>query len=248
MYRTGDLARWRADGKLDFLGRADHQVKIRGHRIELGEIEAALERLAGVRQAAAVAREDAPGDLRLVAYVTAEGSVSEAALREGLAAVLPEHMVPSRVVTLEAFPLTPNRKIDRKALPAPAEVQGARESAGFVAPESDVEKRIAAIWARVLGVPEVGSKDNFFALGGHSLLAVQAHREIRETLGATRLAITDIFRFPTLSALAAHLDDRPKAEGAAPAEAGALAERAQARAEAMSKRRAMRASRPGSGG
>jgi hypothetical protein len=248
MYRTGDLARRRADGKLDFLGRADHQVKIRGHRIELGEIEAALERLPGVRQAAALAREDAPGDVRLVAYVTAEGSVSEARLREGLAAVLPEHMVPSRVVTLEAFPLTPNRKIDRKALPAPAEVQGARGDGGFVAPESDLEKRIAPIWARLLGVAEVGSKDNFFALGGHSLLAVQAHREIRETLGATRLAITDIFRFPTLAALAAHLDDRPKAEGPALADAGDLAERAQARSEAMSRRRAMRANRLGSAG
>ncbi|KAF0175549.1 MAG: non-ribosomal peptide synthetase [Rhodobacteraceae bacterium] len=231
MYRTGDLVRWRADGKLDFLGRTDHQVKLRGYRIELGEIESVLEAQAGVSQAVVMAREDTPGDLRLVAYIV--GSAHEAGLKAELAAVLPEHMIPAHFVTLDAFPLTPNRKVDRKALPAPSAKP--LEAQAFIAPTSDIEAQIAAIWARVLGVPKVGSKDNFFALGGHSLLAVQAHREIREGLGATKLSITDIFRFPVLSALAAHLDDKPKA-AAVP-----VSDRADARADAMARRRAMRA-------
>lgn len=242
IYGTGDLVRRRADGKIDFLGRADHQVKLRGYRIELGEIEAALEAQPGVHQAVVLAREDSPGDLRLVGYVT--GPASEAALRAALAERLPEHMVPAQIVTLEAFPLTPNRKVDRKALPAP----GARATeAVFVAPTSDIEAQIAAVWARVLGVPKVGAKDNFFALGGHSLLAVQAHREIRAALGAAKLSITDIFRFPTLSALAAHLDDGPKpvAAATAAAKSAGLATQAEARADAMARRRAMRAGRAG---
>ncbi|PZQ51493.1 MAG: peptide synthetase [Rhodovulum sulfidophilum] len=234
MYRTGDLVAWRPDGRLDFLGRADHQVKIRGHRIELGEIEAALEAEPGVRQAVAMAREDTPGNVRIVGYVVAEGA-DEAALRAALAARLPEHMVPARIVALDAFPLTPNRKVDRKALPAPAE---ATRVEGFVAPASDTEARIAAIWSRILGVPRIGARDSFFALGGHSLLAVQAHREIREALDAPGLAITDIFRFPTLGALARHID--PRDPGPAPAEAPG---RAEARASAMARRRDLRAAR-----
>ncbi|NEX46819.1 MupA/Atu3671 family FMN-dependent luciferase-like monooxygenase [Pseudotabrizicola algicola] len=241
MYRTGDLVRRRADGKIDFLGRADHQVKLRGYRIELGEIEAVLEAQPGVRQAVVMAREDTPGDLRLVGYVT--GTAHEAGLRAELAAVLPEHMVPAHIVTLDAFPLTPNRKLDRKALPVP-QARGA-EPVSFVAPASDVEAQIAAVWARVLGVPKVGAKDNFFALGGHSLLAVQAHREIREALGAAKLSITDIFRFPTLQALAAHLDDGPRPAAAPAVKPAGLAAQADARAEAMARRRAMRAGRAG---
>ncbi|TGD43764.1 LLM class flavin-dependent oxidoreductase [Pseudotabrizicola sediminis] len=238
MYRTGDLVRRRADGKIDFLGRTDNQVKLRGYRIELGEIEAVLEAQPGVRQAVVTAREDSPGDLRLVGYVT--GVAQEAGLRAALALALPGHMVPAHIVTLEAFPLTPNRKVDRKALPEPGVRQ---EATAFVAPASDIEAQIAAVWARVLGVPKVGARDNFFALGGHSLLAVQAHREIREALGATRLSITDIFRFPTLSALAAHLDDGSKP--AAVAQSTGLAGQAGARADAMARRRAMRAGRAG---
>jgi natural product biosynthesis luciferase-like monooxygenase protein len=238
MYRTGDLVAWRPDGRLDFLGRADHQVKIRGHRIELGEIEAALEALPGVRQAVALAREDTPGNLRIVGYVVAEGT-EEAALRTALATRLPEHMVPSRIVAVESFPLTPNRKVDRKALPAPGEEARAES---FVAPASHTEARIAAIWSRILGVGKIGSKDSFFALGGHSLLAVQAHREIREALNAPGLAITDIFRFPTLAALARHID--PKAgEPARLASPALAADRAGARSEAMSRRRDLRAAR-----
>ncbi|HSG54168.1 MAG TPA: amino acid adenylation domain-containing protein, partial [Paracoccaceae bacterium] len=119
MYRTGDLVRWRADGKLDFLGRSDHQIKLRGYRIELGEIEAAMDAFAGVRQAVVMAREDVPGLVRLVGYYTASGSVDEAAMKAHLAAIMPDYMVPTAFVALEAFPLTPNRKVDRKALPAP---------------------------------------------------------------------------------------------------------------------------------
>jgi natural product biosynthesis luciferase-like monooxygenase protein len=237
MYRTGDLVRLRADGRLDFLGRADFQVKLRGYRIELGEIEAVLEAQPGVTQAVVLAREDSPGDLRLVAYIV--GAAQEAGLRAELAAVLPEHMMPAHFVTLDAFPLTPNRKVDRKALPAPSAAAPVAEA--FVAPQSDIEAQLAAIWGRILGVPKVGAKDNFFALGGHSLLAVQAHREIREALGAAKLSITDIFRFPVLSALAKHLDDRP-----APAPAVAAApvnDRAEARSDAMARRMAMRARR-----
>lgn len=236
MYRTGDLVRLREDGRLDFLGRADFQVKLRGYRIELGEIEAVLEAQPGVTQAVVLAREDSPGDLRLVAYIV--GAAQEAGLRAELAAVLPEHMMPAHFVTLDAFPLTPNRKVDRKALPAP---HAATVTEVFVAPQSDIEAQLAAIWGRILGVPKVGAKDNFFALGGHSLLAVQAHREIREALGAAKLSITDIFRFPTLQALAKHLDDRPTpppAVAAAP-----VNNRAEARSDAMARRMAMRARR-----
>jgi natural product biosynthesis luciferase-like monooxygenase protein len=239
MYRTGDLVKLRADGKLDYLGRADFQVKLRGYRIELGEIESRIEEQPGVRQAVVLAREDQPGDLRLVAYFT--GTATEATLKPALAGVLPEHMVPAHFVRLEVFPLTPNRKVDRKALPAP-QVQVLAD-VDHVAPETDLQSQIAAIWSRVLGVPKVGAKDNFFALGGHSLLAVQAHRELRDGLGLKKLSITDIFRFPVLSALAAHLDDGLKTGAAAPAPgptASATNGRADARADAMARRRAMR--------
>ncbi len=245
MYRTGDLVRQRADGRMDFIGRTDHQVKLRGYRIELGEIEAVLERQPGVAQAVVLAREDAPGDLRLVAYLT--GPAAEPALRAALMAELPEHMVPAHFVTLDTMPLTPNRKVDRKALPAPQ----ARTvtPAAFDAPVEGVEAQLAAIWQRVLGVPKVGAKDNFFALGGHSLLAVQAHREIRDRLGATRISITDIFRFPVLSALAAHIEGPKKLTPVAPVPARPApapeAPAGESLADAMERRRAMRMARRG---
>jgi len=237
MYRTGDLVRWRGDGKLDFLGRADHQVKLRGYRIELGEIEAVLEAQPGVSQAVVMAREDQPGDLRLVAYLV--GQAGEAALRPALAAVLPEHMVPAHFVRLDVIPLTPNRKVDRKALPAPT---AAPVTEATPSTRCQIEAQLAAIWQRVLGVPKIGARDNFFALGGHSLLAVQAHREIRDQLGLTKLSITDIFRFPTLGALARHLDDAPKP---APVAESRTEDRADARADAMARRLAMRNRRAG---
>ena len=244
MYRTGDLVRRRADGKLDYLGRADFQVKIRGHRIELGEIETTLEAAGGIRQAVVIAREDQPGDVRLVAYVTADGPVDEQALRAELAAHLPEVMVPAHIVRLEALPLTPNGKVDRKALPAPF-ATAASAAKPVVALEGGVEETIATVWARVLGVPQVGRSDNFFTLGGHSLLAVQAHREMKVALNSDRLAITDIFRFPVVSALAAHIGKSlpAPAAGAATPAAAAGESGADSRMDAMARRRAMREAR-----
>jgi len=208
MYRTGDLVRWREDGVLDFIGRVDHQVKIRGYRIELGEIEARLNEMSGVREAVVLAREDVPGDKRLVAYLTADGEVNEDAMRRHLGVSLPDYMVPSHFVTLQSFPLTPNKKVDRKQLPRPEDVQR-KSIVEYVAPTSDTEQTIAEVWMRVLGVKRVGAKDSFFELGGHSLLAVQAHRELKEALGVP-LSITDIFRFPTLGGLAGFLGDQGK--------------------------------------
>jgi hypothetical protein len=246
MYRTGDLARWRTDGRLDFLGRADHQVKLRGYRIELGEIESVIDAFPGVRQSVVMAREDTPGLIQLVAYLITEAPVSDSHLRERLAANLPNYMVPAHFVTLDSFPLTPNKKIDRKALPAPAPraVSAQPAAATALANGGDTVQQIAAIWSGILGVPNIGARDNFFDLGGHSLLAVQAHREIRKQLAVPQLSITDIFRFPTLTALAATIDEKTGATGSKPPQDGPAAEdKAASRSDAMSRRRAMRAKR-----
>ncbi|MEM9579120.1 MAG: MupA/Atu3671 family FMN-dependent luciferase-like monooxygenase [Pseudomonadota bacterium] len=248
LYRTGDLVRWTAEGELEFLGRVDHQIKLRGYRIELGEIEAALEAQSGVRQAVVTAREDTPGDIRLVGYVT--GEVAPEVLRRALGASLPPHMVPAHIECVDSFPLTPNKKVDRAALPAP---KAAQAPASVVATlpaggsSATLEAQIADIWQRILGVSGVKGSDNFFDLGGHSLLAVQAHREMRDALGAA-LSITDIFRFPVLSALAAQVASLGGVAANAPSEpphaaASAGSDRAAMRAAAMSKRRAMRAAR-----
>jgi natural product biosynthesis luciferase-like monooxygenase protein len=245
IYRTGDLVRWRDDGRLDFIGRADHQVKIRGYRIELGEIEAQMDADPAIRQAVVIPREDTPGAVRLVGYYTASGQVCEISLKQRLNQALPDYMVPAAFVAMDSFPLTPNKKVDRKALPAPTEGT-AQQVAEYVAPENTVEQDIAAIWSRILGVQNIGSRDNFFGLGGHSLLAVQAHREIRQKLGADKLSITDIFRFPVLSALSAKVVEMTGAGGDAPAAPGVTAPEAEQqtnRADAMAKRREMRARR-----
>ncbi len=239
LYATGDLVRWRVDGRLDFLGRTDHQVKIRGQRIELGEIEAAMSAFDGVRAAVVVARSLATGDDRLVGYVTSDRPVNPDALKAHLGAHLTEAMVPSHIVMLDAFPLTPNKKIDRKALPDPKPSRATTTAEPTI--PAGTEARIAEIWTRTLGIADIRSDDNFFALGGHSLLAVQVHRELREALDAPRLSITDIFRFPELSTLAAHLD---KLTGSGPAEDNAAGPKDDpARSQTMSKRRAMRAGR-----
>ena len=243
LYRTGDLVRLRADGGIDFLGRADHQVKIRGYRIELGEIESVLDGLPGVTQSVVIAREDQPGDVRLVAYVL--GSADTGTLKSMLAARMPAHMVPAHVVRLDRFPMTPNKKIDRKALPAPGVVRPAVIAAPVAANGGDTLARIAAIWSRVLGVAEVKPADNFFQLGGHSLLAVQVHRELRDVLALPGLSITDVFRFPVLSALAAHIDQKLRPVGVQNAAAPVQDESAPGRLDAMSRRRAMRAERLG---
>ncbi|TCL00726.1 natural product biosynthesis luciferase-like monooxygenase protein [Shimia isoporae] len=255
LYKTGDLVRWRDDGKLDFLGRADHQVKLRGYRIELGEIETRLEEIAGIAQAVVVPREDTPGDIRLVAYLRGDTIPAEADLRAALRTNLPNFMRPQHYVTVSEFPLTPNKKVDRKALPAPEETRTVEVAKSVATPSvptpavvtGDVAATVATIWARVLGVAEVNATDNFFDIGGHSLLAVQAHRDIRTETGASKLSITDIFRFPTMGGLVARIEEltgsaRPEnAPRAAAAEE--VSERADSRAELMSKRRAMRARR-----
>ncbi|HKK51761.1 MAG TPA: MupA/Atu3671 family FMN-dependent luciferase-like monooxygenase, partial [Myxococcota bacterium] len=204
LYRTGDLARWREDGTIDFLGRLDHQVKIRGYRIELGEIEARLTALPSLREAVVIAREDTPGDARLVAYLVPEaGTVAEETLRAALREQLPEFMVPAAFVFLDRMPQTPNGKIDRKALPAPSEVKS-RSQAEYKPPGNELESLISEVWKAVLYLDQVGIDDNFFDLGGHSLLVVQAHRKLREEC-AQPVTLTDLYRFPTIRGLAAHL-------------------------------------------
>ncbi|HUZ25458.1 MAG TPA: amino acid adenylation domain-containing protein [Streptosporangiaceae bacterium] len=207
LYRTGDLARWRAD-RLEFLGRADDQIKIRGFRIEPGEIEAALARCPGLGPVAVIAREDRPGDRRLVAYVCrgAGGEPDPASLRRQLAARLPAHLVPAAFVVLDALPLTPNRKLDRAALPAPA----AAPAGGGRPPRDEHEKVLSDLFAEVLGIEEVGVEDNFFDLGGHSLLATRLVSRVRAVLGV-ELGIRRLFDLPTVADLARVLGDAPEA-------------------------------------
>ncbi|WP_338781635.1 amino acid adenylation domain-containing protein [Streptomyces sp. DG1A-41] len=202
MYRTGDLVRWSADGNLDYLGRTDFQVKVRGFRIELGEIEAAVLGHPDVARTAVLVREDRPGDKRLVAYlVPAAGrTVDRARLRAHVAAALPDHMVPSAFVVLDALPLNPNGKLDRAALPAP-EYGPARAGR---APRTPQEEILCGLFAEVLGVPRVFLDDDFFALGGHSLLATRLAGRIRATLGE-ELTIRQFFETPTVAGLAAAL-------------------------------------------
>ncbi|NWD72409.1 amino acid adenylation domain-containing protein, partial [Pseudomonas gingeri] len=200
LYKTGDLGRWMADGSLDYLGRNDDQVKIRGFRIELGEIEAALAACEGVREAVVLAREDEPGDKRLVAYVIAEPGqeVLAAELRAQLLLSLADYMVPSAFVALEAFPLTTNGKLNRKALPAPDAQALVRRD--YAAPEGAVEIAIAQIWQSLLQLPQVGRHDHFFELGGHSLLAVKLIERMRQVGLAADVRV--LFSQPTLAALA----------------------------------------------
>ncbi|HEU0051969.1 MAG TPA: beta-ketoacyl synthase N-terminal-like domain-containing protein, partial [Longimicrobium sp.] len=200
LYRTGDRARWRADGAIEYLGRLDFQVKVRGFRIELGEIEAVLRQAAGVRDCTVVVRDDETGDRRLVAYVVGEAEAD--ALREHARRSLPEYMVPSAFVALERLPLNANGKLDRKALPAPEYAAGADR---YVAPRTEAERKVAAVWAEVLGVESVGAHDRFFDLGGHSLLLVRVQARLREAFGQP-VPITHLFRYLTVSALAAALD------------------------------------------
>jgi natural product biosynthesis luciferase-like monooxygenase protein len=222
LYGTGDLARWRADGVLEYLGRKDHQVKVRGYRIELGEIEAVLQRHAGVREGVVVARRDGD-EVRLVAYYVARNPAPSADdLRACLRAALPDFMVPGFFVALPDLPRTPNLKVDRKALPAPEAV--AASPRAVVDAGDDVESAILAIWRQALGTEAVGVEDNFFDSGGHSILAVRVHREIVQKLGVD-LAVTDLFRFPTIRALARHL----QAGAATPTAAQLAAERARQR-------------------
>ncbi|HEX7333145.1 MAG TPA: amino acid adenylation domain-containing protein [Pyrinomonadaceae bacterium] len=210
MYRTGDLARYRRDGKIEFLGRMDHQVKIRGYRIELGEIETVVGEHEGVRECVAMVREDVVGDKRLVCYVVGEESVTARELRSYLVDKLPEYMVPSVFVLMEKFPLTPNGKVDRKALPAPERSRSDLAEA-YVEPRTALERVLAGIWSQVLGVERVGIEDNFFELGGHSLLVTQLLSRVHEAC-QVKLPMRYIFEAPTVAGLAARMlqqEDEP---------------------------------------
>ena len=199
-YKTGDLGRWRADGVLECLGRSDHQVKVRGYRIELGEIEANLTRHADIDRAVVVTREDEPGDVRLVAYAVSRGPKLDAmALRDFLRQTLPEYMIPAHVMQLEAIPLLPNGKIDRKSLPRPEVKLGGK--AERVAPRNEMEQKVLASIEQVLNLPGLGIRDDFFALGGHSLLAAKLTARLNKDLGVA-LPLRSIFEFPTAEGLA----------------------------------------------
>ncbi len=241
VYRTGDLARLRDDGMVEFLGRLDHQVKVRGYRIELGEIEALIARRPEVSETVVVAREDTPGDVRLVAYVVAKPGESIVAneLREALRDDLPDFMVPGHVVVMDALPQTPNGKIDRKQLPAPEHSEVAARQVEYVEASGDLEAQIVEVWKDVLKIPKLGVRDNFFDLGGHSLLAIQVLRALKERLQRD-LNITDIFRFPTVQTLSAHLSNG-SAQGVA-AKQGQ--DRAQGRRAAMARRQGTREPSP----
>jgi acyl-coenzyme A synthetase/AMP-(fatty) acid ligase len=248
MYRTGDRASWRGDGVVEYRGRLDAQVKVRGYRIEPGEIEAALLRHPGVRECAVAVRQDRPGDKRLAAYVVLADDTAVAELRAYLRGRLPEHMVPATLTRLERLPLTPNGKVDRAALPAPEPVES---DEAFVPPATEAEKGIALIWQEILGRDRVGARDDFFDLGGDSLLATRIVLRTRDLLGR-EVPLVTLFDHRTLGAFAqaaadarpdhrtlgafaqAAADARPRGE-AAPAGllAGSASRRAQARAAAL---------------
>jgi acyl carrier protein len=233
LYRTGDRARWLPDGTIEFLGRTDRQLKIRGFRIEPGEIESVLERSARVRAAAVTDCRDPSGDARLVAYLApvdpAEPPVAEE-LRALVAEALPAYMVPAAWVMLGSLPLTPNGKVDLEALPEP-EFDRSAVADEFVAPRTETERLVAAIWSSVLRVEEVGVHDNFFALGGHSLLAMQVISRMRDELGVT-LKLRAIFDSPTVAELARSVDSEPRDAGAVAAPALVRVDRGAARATA----------------
>jgi amino acid adenylation domain-containing protein len=213
LYKTGDLARYLSDGNLEFLGRIDHQVKVRGFRIELGEIEAVLRRHPAVDESIVMVREDRPGDKRLVAYVVArqEPAPSVGELRSLVKEKLPEYMVPAAFVFLEALPLTPNRKVDRKRLPKPDYARPVLEAA-FVAPRTPTEEKLAEIWSQLLGVAQVGIYDNFFELGGHSLLATQLVSRVREAF-EMELPLISLFEVPVIAELAERISQGQAQEG-----------------------------------
>ncbi len=206
MYRTGDLGRWLPDGNIEFLGRNDFQVKIRGFRIELGEIEARLLEHSGIKEAVVLAREDSPGEKRLVAYYTAADTnraggeaLGAEQLRMHLSGLLPEYMVPAAYVRLESMPLTPNGKLDRRGLPAPE--QSAYSVSSYEAPQGETEVMLAEIWAELLKLDRVSRHDNFFSLGGHSLLAVTLIERMRRS--GFEVDVRAVFAAPTVAGLAA---------------------------------------------
>jgi acyl carrier protein len=210
LYKTGDLVKYRPDGNIVFLGRIDHQVKVRGFRIELGEIENTLANHPQVREAVLAAREDQPGQQRLVAYLVSETETPPTLgeLRSYLRQSLPEYMLPSAFLFLDAFPLSPSGKVDRKALPAPEGLRPELE-AEFVAPRNETETQLAEIGAQLLGLDRIGVFDNFFSLGGHSLLATQFISRVRESF-QVELPLRALFEHPTIADLAVDLENAKK--------------------------------------
>ncbi len=216
LYKTGDLARYLPDGRIEYLGRLDQQVKLRGYRIELGEIEAVLNQHPGVRECLVLVHEEAPGDKRLVAYVVAHSQqeVSGSELRSFLQAKLPEYMLPAAFVMLEAWPLTPNGKIDRQALPAPGRAKTALQEA-FVAPRNALELQLVQIWEAILCIHPIGVTENFFAFGGHSLLAVRLMAQIQEQFGKN-IPLSILFQGGTIEHLASALQQHDISLGQSP--------------------------------
>jgi acyl carrier protein len=215
LYKTGDLGRYREDGNIEFLGRGDNQVKIRGLRIELGEVEAALMEHESVHRAAVLVREDGAANDLIVAYVVpADGrSVAHSEIRRHLKTRLPDYMVPPVFVVLDALPLTANGKLDQRALP-PFDPAFPRNPDGYVAPRSELEEKLARIWAKLLKTERIGIFDNFFELGGHSLLAAQVIARIRKYVGV-EIPVRTLFEEPTVSALAEAVD-KARAAGISP--------------------------------
>jgi acyl carrier protein len=206
LYKTGDLARYLPSGEIEFIGRSDQQVKLRGFRIELGEIEAVLRQHRGVREAVVIAREDTPGDKRLVAYLVAaaEEMPSWGTLRGFVQERLPAYMLPDHFVFLEALPQSPNGKLDRQALPTP-EAVGLAASAEVAPPRTPTEARLAGIFADVLGLPQVGVRTNFFEMGGHSLLGVRVLARVRDAF-QVELPLSSLFQQSTVEELAAEIE------------------------------------------
>jgi len=210
LYKTGDLARYLPDRSIEYLGRTDFQVKIRGLRIELGEIEARVTEFPGVNQCIVLLREDRPENKLLVAYLSAEPErmISIADLRGHLSSILPDYMVPQHFVVLDSIPLSPNGKADRRALPEPKIDR--IDDTSYVAPRNKTEQGIADIWKDLLKINRVGVNDSFFDLGGHSLLLVKMHRRLKADF-AGRLTIVDLFQYPTVAALAAFMNHESNA-------------------------------------
>ncbi len=206
LYRTGDLGRWLTNGDIEFFGRIDHQVKVRGYRVELEEIENRLSMLEGIKEAVVIMQQGEGMDKYLCAYIVAEKGIEPGELRDRLALSLPAYMMPSHIVALEKIPLTPNGKLDRKLLPAP-EIA----SAGYSEPRGRLEETLAKLWRELLDVKRLGSEENFFQLGGHSLKAITLAGKIRKELNVA-LDLTDVFRYPTIKSLAAHIESRVRHE------------------------------------
>jgi acyl carrier protein len=237
LYRTGDTVRYARDGRLEFMGRIDQQIKIRGVRIELGEIEVVLREHPEIRDAVVVVQEDDKDDKRLVAYAIASTAQAPAvpAVLQWLGTKLPKALVPSLLMFLPEFPKTPNGKLDRRALPKPEQ----KISAVVDGAASELERQIAAIWADALGVSGVGMEDRFFDIGGHSLLMVEVHDQLRDKTGHN-VALLDLFQYPTVRSLAQHIEQR--AAEAGNGEASAAMNRGKMRQQLAARQNALRQS------